>query len=90
MTLEGEVVARGERDYAPLQFQDFISQLQRFAKTGIEPSDGRITINFTVNVVNQGDNGNVHIGDVKIETDSADRAEIQKRLAEMKNILKKM
>jgi hypothetical protein len=44
-----------------------------------------------VNVVNQGDNGNVHIGDVRVESDSsADRAEVQRRLAEMKSLLKKM
>jgi DNA-binding transcriptional regulator YhcF (GntR family) len=91
MTLEGEVIARGERTYAPLEFKSFIDQLQNFAKTGVQPSDGRITINFTVNVVNQGDNGNVHIGDVRVESDSsADRAEVQRRLAEMKSILKKM
>lgn len=91
MTLQGEVVARGERTYAPLDFQEFIGQLQRFAKTGIEPSDGRITINFTVNVVNQGDNGNVHIGDVKIDSDTAaSREETAQRIADLQRILKRM
>lgn len=92
MTLEGEVVARGERTYAPLEFKSFIDQLQAFARTGIEPSDGRITINFNINVISQGDNGSVHIGDVKIESGAilADKEEIQRRLIEMKNALKKM
>lgn len=91
MTLQGEVIAKGERAYSPLGFQDFITELQRYAKHGIEPSDGRISINFTVNVINQGDNGSVQIGDVNVVGDTAiDREEVQKRLADMKRILKSL
>lgn len=89
MTLQGEVVAKGERTYAPLGFGDFIEELQRYAKHGVAPSDGKISINFTVNFINQGDNGSVQIGDINVVGDaSPSREEIQRRIAEMKRVLK--
>lgn len=89
MTLQGEVIAKGERSYSPLGFGDFIEELKRYAKHGIAPSDGKISINFTVNVINQGDNGSVQIGDINVVSDSAPtREEVLKRLADMKKVLK--
>lgn len=70
MTLNGEVVAKADRKYEPFQFEAFTTQLKKFAESGLKPVDGKITINLTVNVINQGDNGTVNIGDVTISSAS--------------------
>lgn len=60
----GEPWATGERKYVPLEFQQFIVELERLAKTGNLPTDKGITINLVVqniaraeqvNAVNHGD-----------------------------------
>lgn len=86
-TLEGEPFGIAERPYAPLQFQQFISQLKAFASSGNIPGDRNIQINVTFNlhqgdVVNvAGDQNNINhtgTGDVtiqKIEIQGADQDE---------------
>lgn len=61
----GEPWATGSRKYVPMQFTNFVQELERLAKTGNLPTDKGITINLvvqnvemrdgTVNGVNYGD-----------------------------------
>ena len=45
---QGEPWATAERKYVPLQFTNFVAELQRLAKTGNLPTDKGITINLVV------------------------------------------
>ena len=45
---QGEPWATAERKYIPLQFTNFVAELQRLAKTGNLPTDKGITINLVV------------------------------------------
>lgn len=45
---KGELWATAERKYVPLQFQNFVAELQRLATTGNLPTDKGITINLVV------------------------------------------
>lgn len=53
---DGNTWATGDRKYVPLQFTNFIAELQRLAKTGNMPTDKGITINLVVQNVNLPEN----------------------------------
>lgn len=57
---KGQPWATAERKYVPLQFTNFVDELQRLAKTGNLPTDKGITINLVVQHVTQGDHGTVN------------------------------
>lgn len=67
VTHDGEPYATAAKKYAPMSFKHFVEELQRFASTGNLPNDKSITfnVNVTVNNINQGDHGQVIIGEVK-------------------------
>lgn len=63
----GEPYATAVRQYNPSQFADLLRELKRFAQTGNLPTDRAVTfnLNVTVNNIQQGDHGNVTIGDIQ-------------------------
>lgn len=62
----GEEWGTGERKYVPLQFTNFVAELERLAKTGNWPTDKGITINLVVQNVNIPENliGTVNVNGV--------------------------
>jgi DNA-binding transcriptional ArsR family regulator len=67
VTQAGDPYVTASRKYAPMSFGHFVEELQRFARTGNLPGDRAITfnVNVTVNNIQQGDNGQVTIGDIQ-------------------------
>jgi hypothetical protein len=63
---EGAIVAVGQRQYQPMQFQSFMSELKAFAKNGTMPTDGNVKITLNVNLIQQGDNSTVNIQQVTV------------------------
>lgn len=53
----GQRWATAERKYVGKEFQGFVEELQRLAKTGNLPTDRAITVNLTVNIQNNTFNG---------------------------------
>lgn len=66
MTREGEMVAVGKRQYAPLMFQKFVEDLKQFARTGARPTDREINIVLNVSIINQGDNSTLQVGQLNV------------------------
>lgn len=70
----GEPWATGERKYVPFEFQQFIAELERLAKTGNLPTDKGITINLVVQNIQSAVNVNgVNHGDMVSSPNPADR-----------------
>ncbi len=67
----GEVVAFGEKGYAPYQFTRFIDELKAFAKTGEVVPGSAIKITLNVNFIQQGDNGTVNIQHINLADESS-------------------
>lgn len=57
---KGEPWATAERKYVPLQFSNFVAELQRLAQTGNLPTDKGITINLVVQNV-YGEHAHVNV-----------------------------
>lgn len=68
---QDEIVAFGERDYAPLGFKRFLDELKAFAKTGEVIPGASFKITLNVNLIQQGDNSTVNIQNVNLADDSA-------------------
>lgn len=68
---QGTEVATATDFYRPKGFQSLVEQLRALAKTGDMPKGA--TFHIQVNVVNQGDNSSVHIGDVVMEGKGSER-----------------
>lgn len=70
MTLQdGSVVARGEVDYVPMQFERFVNEVKAFAKSGAVHSDSPVEIKININIITQGDNSTVNINNVEMLSD---------------------
>jgi hypothetical protein len=59
---QGTEVATASDFYRPKGFQSLVEQLRALAKTGDMPKGA--TFHIQVNVISQGDNSSVHVGDV--------------------------
>lgn len=81
----GQVVARADVDYVPLQFQRQIQELERFCRSGMLSKDSRINITLNVNFINQGDHSSVQITQASADVQTPDGpafADAQASLAE--------
>lgn len=78
-TRTGALYAVGERQYVGKEFEGFIGQLQRFAKSGnLPPAEKGININVTFNIQNitQGDGGNVTMNVQSVQMDGVESRQI--------------
>lgn len=66
-----EIVAYGEKGYAPLGFKRFLDELKSFAKTGELVQGSALKITLNVNFIQQGDNGVVNIQNINLADESA-------------------
>jgi len=72
---DGQRWATAERKYVGKEFQGFVEELQRLAKTGNLPTDRAITVNLTVNIQNNtfhGDNNTPTMNVQNVASDSDD------------------
>ena len=68
----GEPKLHGKRKYVAAGFGSFVDELKSFARTGNIPGDKGITINVTVNMVQNapGASGNVNVQNISITSDA--------------------
>lgn len=91
-TSAGEIFGYGEKQYIPTKFQEFVTELEHFAKSGNIPADKNITINVTFNVQNitQRDGGNVTMNVQSVQVAGGDQAtgasDMQKIVSKLKFI----
>ena len=69
---DGQRWATAERKYVGKEFQGFVEELQRLAKTGNLPTDRAITVNLTVNIQNNTFNGNDNTPTMNVQNVASD------------------
>ena len=69
---DGQRWATAERKYVGKEFQGFVEELQRLAKTGNLPTDRAITVNLTVNIQNNTFNGDHNTPTMNVQNVASD------------------
>jgi DNA-binding Lrp family transcriptional regulator len=72
-------------DYVPKEFANQLAALKAFVQDGIPPGRG-ITLNLTINLVQQGDNGVVNMQNIQISPQDAQRADFQEFVQKMRRL----
>ena len=71
--------------YVPKEFANQLSALKNFIAEGITPGSG-ITLNLTVNLVQQRDNGTVNLQTVNLAPSDSDRQDLQELARRLKSL----
>jgi hypothetical protein len=81
--MSGATAGTADFRYVPAAFATQLASLKRFISEGIPPGHG-ITINLTVNLVQQGDHGVVNMQTVNLSPDIAERSDMQDLVKKLK------
>lgn len=79
----GALQGTADWQYVPAEFGAQLQALKAFIQDGIPPGRG-ITLNLTVNLIKQGDNGTVNIKNIQLAPDLVARADLQELVKKLK------
>lgn len=68
-TQQGQMIARGESTYVPMQFERIINDIKTFAESGAIRTGSPVEIKLNINIIQQGDNSTVNINNVEVKSD---------------------
>lgn len=81
----GAVQGSADWQYVPKDFANQLGALKQFIQEGIPPGRG-ITLNLTVNLIQQGDNGVVNMQNVQISPQDSARPDLQDLVRKLKQL----
>lgn len=83
----GRQLVKGTADfpYVPKEFANQLAALKAFIQDGVPPGRG-ITLNLTVNLVQQGDNGTVNMQNIQISPQDAQREDFQDLVQKLRRL----
>lgn len=82
--LSGASVGSADFAYVPAEFAEQIKALKNFLAEGIPPQSG-LTLNLTVNLIQQRDGGTVNVQNINVASSQADMRELARKFKLLNN-----